>query len=376
LFGNHGAASNVSECKSSLGNPGAPVKIFTCQYCGQLLFFENTKCEQCSRRLGYLPDEGMLSALEPAGDAWRALGEPTRLYRLCANAAVDVCNWLIVADSPETLCLACSHNRLIPDIAVAENLQRWRSLEIAKHRLFYSLLRLHLPLATRNADPEQGLAFDFLAASPEGEPDVLTGHADGVITLALEEADSAEREGRRQQLHESFRTLLGHFRHESGHYFWDRLVRDRKPIEAFRELFGDERADYAEALQTHYEQGPPTDWRERFVSAYASVHPWEDFAETWAHYLHIVDSLETAAAFGLAVHPRATGKTDFHADIRLDPYAAADIVTLVNAWLPLTYAVNSLNRSLGQPDLYPFVLTPASIRKLGFVRQLVHAEVA
>lgn len=349
------------------------MKIFTCQHCGQLLFFENTKCEKCGRRLGYIPDPGMLSALDPAGDDWVAPGEPTRRYRLCANAEFDVCNWLIATDKPDTLCGACSHNRVIPDIAVAESLRRWRLLEIAKHRLFYSLLRLRLPLATRDADPERGLAFDFLAAPPEGAPSVLTGHADGVITLALEEADSAEREERRQQLHENFRTLLGHFRHESGHYFWDRLVRDQPPLDEFRELFGDERADYAASLQTHYDQGPPADWRQRFVSAYASMHPWEDFAETWAHYLHIVDTLETAAAFGIGVHPRATGEAALHADIKLDPYAAADIATLIDAWLPLTYAVNSMNRSLGQPDLYPFVLTPVSIRKLGFVHQLVQA---
>ncbi len=349
------------------------MKIFTCQHCSQLLFFENTKCEQCGHRLGYLPAIEALSALEPEGEVWRAVAAPAGLYRFCANAAFDACNWLIDSETPDTLCLACRHNRTIPDISIAQNVSRWRKFERAEHRLFYALMRLRLPLATRQEDPAQGLAFDFLADPPEGGAPVMTGHDDGVITLALAEADTVEREERRHQMHETYRTVLGHFRHEVGHYFWDRLVRDADNLDAFRDLFGDERVDYMAALQTHYEQGPPPDWRDHFISAYASTHPWEDFAETWAHYLHIVDTLETAAAFGMRVHPQGAGEARLHTDIDFDPYRAG-VADLVEAWLPLTYAVNSLNRSLGQPDVYPFVLTPTAIEKMAFVHRLVHAE--
>jgi hypothetical protein len=281
---------------------------------------------------------------------------------------------LIAAEAPATLCRACRHNRTIPDLTVPENATRWRQLELAKHRLFYTLLRLRLPLVSRDDDPEHGLAFDFLADPPaSGGGAIMTGHNDGAITVALAEADSAAREERREQMGETYRTLLGHFRHEIGHYFWDKLVRDANGIDAFRQVFGDERGDYAAALNAHYENGPSVDWQERYISAYASAHPWEDFAETWAHYLHIVDALETASAFGMRIHPKITRETGFHADIDFDPHEAAAFEQLVDAWLPLTFAVNSLNRSLGQPDLYPFVLTPPVIEKMGFVHRLIRA---
>jgi len=172
---------------------------------------------------------------------------------------------------------------------------------------------------------------------------------------------------------EPYRTLLGHFRHEIGHYFWNVLVRDDPSIEQFRLVFGDERQDYADALRRHYPEGPPGDWQDRFVTAYASVHPWEDFAETWAHYLHIVDTLETASAFGLKVKPKIGRGSELSTAIDFDPHEASDVNHLVDAWLPLTFAVNSLNRSMGQPDLYPFVLSPAAIGKLGFVHDRIYA---
>jgi hypothetical protein len=350
------------------------VRIFACQYCSQLLLFENTKCERCGHRLGYRPERRLLSALEPEGDVWRALGDLERRYRFCANAAFDACNWLVPADDPATLCLACRHNRTIPDLAVPENAARWRQLELAKRRLFYTLMRLRLPLRTRKDDPEHGLAFDFLADPPAtGGPVVMTGHDNGVITVALAEADSATREVRRELMGETYRTLLGHFRHEIGHYFWDRLVYDGDQLNGFRQLFGDERIDYGAALKAYYEGGSPADWQERHISAYAASHPWEDFAETWAHYLHIVDALETATAFGMRIHPKITREMGLHADIDFDPYETATFARLIEAWLPLTFAVNSLNRSLGQPDLYPFVLTQPAIAKLDFVHKLIHA---
>ncbi len=351
------------------------MRLFKCQVCQQILHFENTLCEKCSHSLGYLPAEVALSALEADGDSWRALAAPGKTYRYCANEARGACNWLVDAASSEPLCLNCRHNRTIPDLTVPGNLVGWRKIEVAKHRLFYALVRLNLPTSTRAEDPA-GLAFDVLADPPDRQaPRVMTGHDNGIITLALAEADDAQREQYRIQLHEPYRTLLGHFRHEIGHYFWDRLVRDGGRLDECRDLFGDDRQDYAQALQRHYEAGPPADWQASFVSTYATSHPWEDFAETWAHYLHMVDTLEMAAAFGLSTHPALTKGDELDADIDFDPYRASDMARLVESWMPLSVALNSLNRAMGQPDVYPFVLSSPAIRKLGFVHSLVAPRV-
>ncbi|MCC7271461.1 MAG: putative zinc-binding peptidase [Alphaproteobacteria bacterium] len=350
------------------------MKLFECQACGQPLYFENTGCESCGRRLGYLADLADLSALEEAPEGWRALAAPDRRWRFCANAEHGVCNWLVAADGAEPYCRACRHNRTIPDLAAPQNRELWRLLESAKHRLIYTVVALGLPLIARSEDPAAGLAFDFLADPPvPGPPRVMTGHDNGLITINLAEADDAERARARAAMGEPYRTLLGHMRHETGHYYWDRLVAtDPAALEAFRALFGDERRDYDAALAAHYNQGPPPDWRDRFVSTYASCHPWEDFAETWAHYLHIVDTLETARAFGLRVRPRIAAGAELATRVDFDPHQGVGVERLVEAWLPLTFAVNSLNRSMGQPDLYPFVLSPTAIAKLGFVDRVVH----
>lgn len=350
------------------------MKLFTCQNCGQLLYFENTRCERCGLTLGYLSDIGTLSALQPAGEAWRPVVAPERIRRFCANAAHGACNWLVPADTRDAYCAACRHNRTVPDLSVPGNLVRWRKLEVAKHRLLYTLLRLELPLTSRGEDAEVGLAFDFMAdpEAPDGQgPTIMTGHDDGLITINLAEADDAERERRRHDLGEPYRTLLGHLRHEVGHYYWDRLVRDGGRLQPFREAFGDERRDYGEALRRHYAQGPAEDWQESFVSSYAAAHPWEDFAETWAHYLHIVDTLETAKAFGVSVDPEATPGRDLAASIDLDVCEVEDFARIFEVWLPLSFAVNGLNRGMGLPDLYPFVLSPAVVAKLDFVHRLV-----
>jgi hypothetical protein len=352
------------------------MKLFECQHCTQLLYFENTRCEQCGHVLGYLPESAVLSALVPeGGKRWRALAAPETLFRLCANAEHNACNWLVPADGRTPFCRACRHNRTIPDLALADNLPRWQRLEAAKHRLIYALLRFGLPLVSKFDEPATGLAFDFLAAPPTDEaPRVMTGHASGLITLNVAEADDAERERARSAMAEPYRTLLGHFRHEVGHYYWERLVRDGVWLAWFRTQFGDERQDYGDALQAHHDQGPPADWQARFVSAYASAHPWEDFAETWAHTLHIVDTLETAAAFGLRIQPVAGRDPALATTIAFDPYRQRDFDALLRAWLPLTYAVNSLNQSMGQPDLYPFVLAPDVMRKLRFVHGLIFSD--
>jgi hypothetical protein len=343
------------------------MKLFQCQNCGHPLYFENTRCESCGSTLGYLPARETVTALWQDAGLWTALAAPGRRYRYCSNAIHGVCNWLIPADSAEQFCAACRYNRMIPDLTLFDNLAHWRLMETAKHRLFYTLLKLRLPLATRAEDPE-GLAFDFLA---EGAAPVLTGHENGVITINLAEANDAERERRRHQMGEPYRTLLGHFRHEIAHYYWNRLVANSPSIEEFRGLFGDERRDYGGALQNYYATGAPIDWPERFVSAYASAHPWEDFAETWAHYFHMVDTLETANAFGLIVKPKLA--QSLGARIDFNPLGS-DMNRLIEAWLPLTFAVNSINRSMGLHDLYPFVLSPQAIAKLAFVHERIRAR--
>ena len=350
------------------------MKLFECQHCGQPLYFENIRCESCGRGLGYLAARETISALEEGKRGLRALAERKGRYRYCANAQHGVCNWLVSVESPEQFCAACRHNRRSPDLSQTENLTNWRRIELAKRRLFYTLLRLRLPLTTKLEDPENGLAFDFLAPPLDGAPaePVMTGHDNGLITINLAEADDSERERMRHRMGEPYRTLLGHFRHEIAHYYWDRLVRDAPGIEAFRQLFGDEREDYGAALQRHYANGPPPDWQERFVSSYASTHPWEDWAETWAHYFHMVDTLETASAFGMRVRPRVTKGADLSAAIDFDPHDAS-MERIIDSWLPLTFAVNSINRSMGIGDLYPFFLAPPVIVKLSFIHDRIHA---
>jgi hypothetical protein len=350
------------------------MRLFKCRACGQTIFFENTVCQNCGHALGFLAESLEMVTLVPQDDVWRRLKTLNR-YRYCANAAEEVCNWLVPDDSAEKFCAACRHNRTIPDLSIGQNLTQWRRMEAAKHRLFYSLIALGLPLRNYVDDPTGGLAFDFLPDPPGPGPRILTGHDEGLITINLAEADDAMREKFRTEMGEPYRTLLGHFRHETGHYFWNVLLRDAGKLDAFRAMFGDETRDYGEALQAHYQNGPPPDWEQNYISAYAAAHPWEDFAESWAHYLHILGTLETASAFGLRIHPGVGRHRLLHASITFNPYASDSIEPLISAWLPLTVALNSLNRSMGLGDLYPFTLAPHVVEKLGFIHRLVHGAV-
>lgn len=354
------------------------MKLFQCQCCGQILYFENTVCLNCGNMLGYLPDQDRMVAVAPQGAFWSILPDqngtpdPTTDLRFCRNWERSACNWMHhsdTTDGPDGYCLACQHNRTVPDLSTPDHVTLWIKIEAAKRRLMYSILHLNLPRPLPDSGHHEPLVFDFLADDPGTADPVLTGHADGVITIALIEADDAAREDRRSQMGEAYRTLLGHFRHEVGHYYWDLLVRDGNQLDAFRALFGDERADYGAALQAHYANGTPEGWENRYVSAYATMHPWEDWAETWAHYLHMIDTLETAATLGLRVNAGA----DLSAHVTTNPYQVGTAPDLIRTWVPLTLALNSLNRSMGQADLYPFAL-PADVQtKLSFVHDLVRA---
>jgi len=350
------------------------VKLFACQACGNVVYFENRSCGRCGHRLAFLPEKVTLSAIEPTGSTWRTLADGGEGRMLCANAELDACNWLTEAGSSERYCRACRHNGTVPDLSDPVRVAGWRELEVAKHRLFYALIRWKLPLKTRIEDPAHGLIFNFLADDPAQGQKIMTGHDNGLITIALAEADDIEREKRRLEMGEPYRTLLGHFRHEVGHYFWDVLVRDGGLIEACRNIFGDESADYDQALQNHYANGAPPNWQENFISAYATSHPWEDFAETWAHYLHIVDTLEMARAFGMYVHPRLARPGELDAQVDFDPYNVSDPSSLIDTWVPLSNALNSLNRTMGLFDIYPFILSPVVVEKLSAIHDLIHGN--
>lgn len=348
------------------------MKLYNCSRCGNPLYFENTSCVKCGHTIGFEANQLELITLaeDKTPGIFCSVMKPKVRYKFCSNRQYNTCNWLIDAQDDRDLCVACTLNRTIPPLT-PENLKLWGTIEIAKHRLIYSLLRLKLPVNPKS-EQDDGLAFDFLTALSPGDK-VMTGHYEGLITLNIAEADEAQRVKNKLDLGEKYRTLLGHFRHEVGHYYWDVLIKNG-PLESFRDAFGDESQSYEDALKTYYEKGAPADWTENFISPYASAHPWEDWAESWAHYLHMMDALETAYYFGMSVKPGKSHRKAIKllgADMNKDPYTIREFETVLSMWLPLTFAVNSLNRSMGHPDFYPFVVAPHVIRKLAFIHSLI-----
>jgi len=368
-------------------------RAFRCR-CGRPVFFRNDVCLACATPLGYDPELVLLRPLAPTSDpqVWKALrprgsgpAAPLLSYRRCANwSSAAPCNWLLPDGEAALLqpfCRSCRLDRTVPDPADRDNAALWLKVELAKRALVSQLVALKLPLASKvGEDTQRGVMFDLLRAPPGG-PKVMTGHDDGLITLDVEEADDVHRETVRSQMQEPYRTLIGHLRHEIGHYYWQRLVQGTAWEQPCRALFGDDRADYAESLKTHYAHGAPPDWPDRHVSAYASAHPYEDWAETWAHYLHMIDALDTARSFGLLAH---------HDDIQYDPFTAQALdagvdgagaedfafLAVVNGWIELTGALNELTRSMGEPDFYPFVLSIPAVRKLHFIHKVVRQAAA
>jgi hypothetical protein len=338
------------------------MKLFNCPNCGHRLYFENSVCLSCGNALVYDPHGARFELASTEG------------VFTCANASECDCNWKA---GDGVFCIACALNKTIPDLSLDANRKRWARVERAKRRAVYSLLAFGLPVGPKaSPDDEVGIAFDFLADiegdGPGGEH-ILTGHDNGLITLNVAEADSSEREKMRAEMGENYRTLLGHFRHELGHYYWDRLVRDDPDwLARCRELFGDETADYAQALQTHYANGAPADWQSSFISAYATSHPWEDWAESWAHYLHITDTLEMVTSLNMRLGDLETLSDTDTADSEggdIGEPVAFDV--LLERWLVLSEASNSINRCMGLPDLYPFVISPVIGEKLRFVHELI-----
>ncbi|MCW8908636.1 MAG: putative zinc-binding peptidase [Sedimenticola sp.] len=354
------------------------MKTFACQ-CGARLHFENSVCLSCRHQLGFLPDARTLSALTRIDDQhWRAQAND-RIYRKCRNYAQhQVCNWMVPDVDQHAYCFSCRLSEIIPDLGKPENLKLWGLIESAKRRLLYSLIWLELPITTREENSQLGLAFHLMEDQGYSEfadvglsqNPVYTGHRNGVITLNIAEADPVSREKTRAHLDECYRTLLGHFRHESGHYYWDVLLRHSSRLDEFRGLFGDERIGYSEVMQGFYSQGPVAGWQSNWISGYASAHAWEDWAETWAHYLHMVDTLETAHDYGFNLNrgmPLANPGEQFSAGF----LSTLSVETLVNEWSLFTVALNDMNRSMGLPDAYPFVISDTIIRKLAFVHDTI-----
>lgn len=400
--------------------PSLAGRAYKCQ-CGSPVFFRNSECLACGTALGYEPEQSRLlpliagqepgtwviwheggsdrargaggNPMRPDGDgegslvdqepliaANEVLPPPAQVFTRCANLHTPAaCNWLVPypnQDSTPTMCRACRLNRTIPDLndaAHPDNGILWGRVELAKRRLVSALLALGLPVASRvTEDTERGMMFDILR-SPDKGPHVMTGHNTGLITLNLQEADDAVREAVRAAMREPYRTLLGHFRHEVGHYYWDRLVWQTPWLEKFRQLFGDERQDYAESLRKNYEEGPPPQWWLSYVSAYASMHPWENWAECWAHYLHMRDTVDTALSFGLSTSNVQLEFTPFSIESLYEPDhpEAQHFLDFVNDWTRLTTMLNEMSRSMGQPDFYPFVLPQEVVGKLHFIHLLV-----
>ena len=349
-------------------------RLYKCE-CGKLIFFGNSLCLNCKRILGFEPSRGRVFPLREIGvDTFELMGaNDGAAFKRCANAQSPCgCNWLIPAAEVEAgiyFCRSCRLNRTIPNLTTAKNADYWAAIELSKRRLVSGLLALGLPVKSKvSEDLNYGIAFDFLESSVFG-PSVRTGHHDGIITLNIAEANDSLREDIRSRMHEPYRTLLGHLRHETGHYYWDRLVREGPFLSGFREVFGDDRQDYGAALEQHYGQGPPSNWPLSFVSAYASSHPWEDWAETWAHYLHMHDTLETAAGFHLDINRVEMPLDPFPLGVLVQPDDA--FLDQLNSWMRFSAVLNEFARSMGQSDFYPFVLSTTSVRKLHFVHRVV-----
>jgi len=333
---------------------------FICPNCGQHLAFENSVCLNCGSALGFSLDDMALLVIARGEGSGHAGAVDADRYQLCANMHLAQCNWLVEKGPIPQLCASCVLTRTRPTDSDTKALTAFAAAEKAKRRLIAELVELKLPIVGRVEDPQYGLAFDLLSSEQEK---VFTGHHNGVITLDLAEGDDVHREQLRVEMAEPYRTLLGHFRHEIGHYYFYRLVQPSAAYSnRFRELYGDPDTDYQDALDRHYKEGAPAGWEDNFVSSYATMHPAEDWAETFAHYLHIRDTLDTAAAFGFApaaatFERRALGPSGFD--------------TIIDMWLPLSWALNMINRSMGKEALYPFVLPPAVLDKMRFIHTVI-----
>ncbi|WP_028463664.1 putative zinc-binding metallopeptidase [Nocardia sp. 348MFTsu5.1] len=339
------------------------MRAFDCPECGGPAPFEAQSCPSCQVPLAFHVPSMKLVAIP--GDSVTIDG--TRLLR-CSNWAWE-CNWLVADDSGSGQCFAGSFIRARPAGDDTLALERLAQTAKSLRRLLYQLIELELPVEPYYRQG-RGLAFDLISSRTSGTP-VVIGHANGVITIDLAESLDEHRESLRVRLGEPYRTMLGHFRHEVGHYYQSILVENGRMIDECRELFGDERASYTDALDRHYKFGAPEGWEQSYISEYATMHPWEDFAECFAHYLHISDTLDTAAESGLVVQAERV-RWNLTADVvPRSNYAGSTIESVLADWQVLAGAFNRINQSMGKRDLYPFTISEPVVRKLEFVHRVV-----
>ncbi len=340
--------------------------------CGNRVFFENRHCLACGHALAYAPDRDEMLRRSAPGDpapgsaeAWSDPWGREGSYRVCVNRTThDVCNWLAEPDSHHALCPSCRLNRTIPNLSVPENRDRWRVLEGAKRRTLRQLLLLGLYDPARAPEGPRFAFIEDRRTNPDvAEEFVTTGHSSGLITIHAGEGDPVFREAMRTSMRQPYRTPLGHLRHELGHFYWERLIgASPELLERFRSLFGDERTDYQRALERFYAELPA--WPTAgpgFISSYAQAHPAEDWAECFAHFLHILDALESGAAEGYVLRAAVLPGL---------PALPAGRSWLA-VWRRLTVGLNELNRALGLDDPYPFAIDPVVEEKLCLVRDSV-----
>ena len=335
------------------------MKRFNC-YCGNSVFFEQTNCDRCGKTLGFDFNSMKMIPLSKNGSLLIDSASK-KTYKKCTNwTEFNVCNWVLEDSSKNDLCFACQFNRVIPnqsaDNAPVNNL-RWLRLEKAKKRLIFSLARIGLPLKNGWGSSVEGLLFDFVESM--GDKVVTTGYSDGIITINSLEADHVARVSAKYALNERYRTIIGHLRHETGHYYLDKfdLPPNLKKIleDNFGNLFNKNLSEYNEALQSYYKNGPAENWEENYISAYASAHPIEDWAESWSHYLLIMDTLETLQEEG-------------YFDDCIDKM---NITEKLEKWRSLSSSLNQITRSLGMQDAYPFTLGKKVSEKIACVSKFI-----
>ena len=377
------------------------MKTFRCTCkSNQIVFFESSTCLSCSRVIGVDDDFNKVEAydLDKKNGHYIKASTPKTRHQKCDNhAQFKVCNGMVNLDTfvpskneGEVLCFGCRFNETVPDLSVAKHIPLWKKMETAKRRALYTLKALSLPLINLEQDPENGLSFDFttdrdvndhFASKLKGSTAVFTGHDCGHITINLAEADDVARSHTKDAMGEQYRTLLGHFRHELGHYYFDKLITtSSEKHELCKSYFGDDQLDYQAALKKHYKHSTPDKWQKEFISEYATMHPYEDWAETWAHYMHIIDTLETAKHFSITgsisgkdVDPNKKEPLDLLKDSLLfSPQVS--ISAILDTWMEFSVILNSLNRSMGMNDAYPFVLTQPVRKKLSFIHHAIHNQ--
>ncbi|GGG61010.1 hypothetical protein GCM10011415_03810 [Salipiger pallidus] len=310
------------------------MQIFTCPNCGASLYFHNTGCV-CGEQVSFAPDS---QAMVPLRDP-------------CANREIIGCNWLAENGG---LCRSCAMTEVLPDLREDANRPLWETSELAKRWMLASLMRWGW---FTPADPGDRPVFKMLSeVTAAGDANVVMGHANGTITINVSEASEAEIVKRQEQLSELYRSMLGHMRHETAHFLFVRLSDSPEFLDQFRTVFGDERADYGKALERHYDDPEPADYDH--ITSYANAHPHEDWAETLAHLMHLIDLLDSAAAVSLSL---PEGPKPGH-----DPYATADVDAEISMAVDMAIAINHVNRAMDLPDLYPFVLTQGVREKISF----------